>query len=343
MGSDAFTGAPRVTLDGALTVLASDETARACGILPGGRLVPMQGECELRRHAACFARSELTRYDPLGDPQNAALFRIRPAGGHTVLYVEYAYTLSECRACGALFPDMRSYLSASLPRRRESLSLLIQAGFSFSASARGTDAAGALAEEADEAARRTRIPSRRGTAWELGTLLRCYLRGAAARGLLPDCAVHAAPSSAPLFTAADPESVLLILALTLRACGDISEDRAVTISCTADTGACVLSLTTEAPALAALLVFSSDLCAAAPHSPSLPGLAAAEYIAGMCGCGIAVTGEGNRLRISFRLPAASPNDLFRSPAETERLLAPVVGAVLRILSLSDDQQQNEHP
>ncbi len=344
MGSGTFIGVPRVTLDEELTVLASDEAARACGILPGERLVPMPGERELRRHAACFSRSELTRYDPLGDPQNAALFRLRPVGGHTVLYVEYSYTLSECRACGALFSDMRSYLSASLPRRRESLSLLIQAGFSFSASARETDAADALTEEADEAARRTRIPSRRGTAWELGTLLRSYLRGAAVRGLLPDCAVHASPIPAPLFTGADPESLLLILALTLRACGDISQDRAVTVSCGAEAGACILSLTTEAPALASLLVFSSDLCAVAPHSPALPGLAAAEYIAGMCGCGIAVTGEGSRLRIAFRLPAASPDDLFRSPAETERLLTPVLEIVFRILSLSsDDQKQNEHP
>jgi hypothetical protein len=341
MGSDAFSGVPRVVLDRELSVLAADEAARACGILPGERLVPLQGECERRRHAACFSRAANTRYDPLGDPQNAALFRLRPVGGHTVLYVEYAYTLSECRACGALFADMRSYLSASLPRRKESLSLLIQAGFSFSAPAR--DAADALTEEAGYAARRARVPSRRGIAWELGTLVRCYLRGAAARNVMPDCAVRAAASEAPLFTGADPESLLLILALTLRACGDISSNRTVDVSCEAESGACLLSLSTEAPALASLLVFTSDLCAVAPRSPSQPGLFAAEYIAGMCGYGIAVTGEDSRIRISFRLPAASPDDLFRSPFETERLLAPVVEAVLRILSLPDDQQKHEHP
>jgi hypothetical protein len=109
---------PAVRIDASMQVLYANPAARMAGIGTGDTLILRHGTCERLRHEACFHRSPLTRYDPLGSPQNAALFALENTGPFRIAYVEYTYTFHQCRAIAVLFRTRQEYLrfAAALDR-----------------------------------------------------------------------------------------------------------------------------------------------------------------------------------------------------------------------------------
>jgi|GEM_PF-3720512 len=331
-----------VRLDGQMAVSALSEAAEAAGLRVGDQLTPLEGECEIRRHEACFARAENTRYNPLGRPQNAATFQIRNERGFGVLYVAYAYTLAECRACGALFADRRAYLDAEEDGRLAALAeeRLWPSAAPAPAPGGAVAVTRTLADAAAAAVWRTRRSARADEAWEIGALLRLFLRRQETRDAMPDCALCLRLPPQPLFSRADPEGVLLVVGLILRALGDVSAERQILLSLEPTASVCRLTLETSAPALARLLISTTDLHAlAAPARSGAPGLSLAEIIADECGCSIRITGDGRRLRVCCTLPAVCPDDLFYSPFDAEARLRAAVDGALSLLELLDREEQ----
>ena len=101
---------PAVRVDEAMRVLYANPSAQREGICVGDTLSLKEGSCERLRHEACFARYTLTRYDPLGTPQNAALYELKNTCGFRIAYVEYTYTFHRCQAIAILFRTRQEYL-----------------------------------------------------------------------------------------------------------------------------------------------------------------------------------------------------------------------------------------
>ena len=357
---------PAVRIDAAMQVLYANPAARMAGIGTGDTLFLRHGTCERLRHEACFHRSPLTRYDPLGSPQNAALFALENTGPFRIAYVEYTYTFHQCRAIAVLFRTRQEYLrfAAALDRGpRRYCGLLLHTLRSLRDECRQQltqpDAQPSLSVDTVEELMTVTLltlqcfyPDTIYTGakrlYSLHRTVESYIRALAdyahTMAIHLDLSYDAASSD--LYTSMDPECLYLLLTALLSAISDLSEDHAAHIWLTEQGEDRTIHIRTRCERLSRLLCHTADvqaLAAGAPHKEMQ--ITMAEFLAGYCRYEIDICGDedAHSLIVRLHMPAHPAQPDFKSPLYADAHLESTLHAICRLLTLMDtDQQKQDH-
>ena len=334
---------PAVRIDAAMQVLYANPAARMAGIGTGDTLILRHGTCERLRHEACFHRSPLTRYDPLGTPQNAALFALENTGPFRIAYVEYTYTFHQCRAIAVLFRTRQEYLrfAAALDRGpRRYCGLLLHT----------------LRSLRDECRQQLTQPDAQtslsvDTVEELMTVtlltLQCFYPDTIYTGAKRLYSLHRTVESYIRALADYAHTMAIHLDLSYDAASsDLSEDHAAHIWLTEQGEDRTIHIRTRCERLSRLLCHTADvqaLAAGAPHKEMQ--ITMAEFLAGYCRYEIDICGDedAHSLIVRLHMPAHPAQPDFKSPLYADAHLESTLHAICRLLTLMDaDQQKQDH-
>lgn len=356
---------PAVRVDEAMRVLYANPSAQREGICVGDTLILKEGSCERLRHEACFARSPLTRYDPLGIPQNAALFSLKNTCGFRIAYVEYTYTFHQCQAIAVLFHTKEEYLHFSAALRqgpRRYCGILLQSLRTLRDECRNCllapeSGATVSADTVEELMTVTlltlqcfypdtvygggkRLYSLRRTVEAYITALREY-----ARALSIDLHLPLAAGGGDMYTQLDPECLYLLLSALLSVVSDLSQNRTARIWLTEEGEDRTIHICTQCEHLAQILCRTTDIQALAVGAPGKQmQLTMAEFLAGYCRYDILITGneEDKTLTLSVCMPANPTKSDFKGPMYAEAYAEATLRAICRLFVLMDSDQQKEH-
>lgn len=353
---------PAVRVDESMRVLYANPAAQRAGIRTGDTLTLKEGSGERLRHEACFARSPLTRYDPLGSPQNAALYTLTNTHGFRLAYVEYTYTFHRCQAIAVLFRTKQEYLhfAAALqqgPRRY--CGMLLQSLRTLRDTCRNTPADG--------------TPVSSDTVEELMTVtlltLQCFYPDAVYTGgkriyslrrtveayisALTDYAAALSVSLAlpfeagggDMYTQLDPECLYLLLSALLSVVSDISDDHTARIWLSEEGEDRSIHIRTRCGRLSRILRRTSDVQALAVAAPRKKmQITMAEFLAGYCRYDILIGGdeEAETLTLTVFLPSHPTQPDFKTPLYADAHLDTTMRAICRLFTLMDADQQKKH-
>jgi len=353
---------PAVRVDESMRVLYANPAAQKAGISTGDTLTLKEGSGERLRHEACFARSPLTRYDPLGSPQNAAQYTLTNTHGFRLAYVEYTYTFHRCQAIAVLFRTKQEYLhfTATLqqgPRRY--CGMLLQSLRTLRDTCRNTSADG--------------MPVSADTVEELMTVtlltLQCFYPDAVYTGgkriyslrrtvdayisALTDYAAALSVSLAlpfeagggDMYTQLDPECLYLLLSALLSVVSDISDDHTARIWLSEEGEDRSIHIRTRCGRLSRILRRTSDVQALAVAAPRKKmQLTMAEFLAGYCRYDILIDGdeEAETLTLTVFLPSHPTQPDFKTPLYADAHLDTTMRAICRLFTLMDADQQKKH-
>lgn len=353
---------PAVRVDASMRVLYANPAAQREGFCVGDTLTLKEGSGERLRHEACFAQSPLTRYEPLGSPQNAALYTLTNTHGFRLAYVEYTYTFHRCQAIAVLFRTKQEYLhfAAALqqgPRRY--CGMLLQSLRTLRDACRNTPADG--------------TPVSSDTVEELMTVtlltLQCFYPDAVYTGgkriyslrrtvdayvsALTDYAAALSISlalpfeagSGDMYTQLDPECLYLLLSALLSVVSDISDDHTARIWLSEEGEDRSIHIRTQCGRLSRILRRTSDVQALAVAAPRKKmQITMAEFLAGYCRYDILIGGdeEAETLTLTVLLPAHPTQPDFKTPLYADAHLDTTMRAICRLFTLMDADQQKKH-
>ena len=355
--------APSLSLNQFMQILSVDDAARRIGISPGDELTAHLPSGELLRHRAYCRRDPGTPCDPLGTPQNCAVFAFGSDGfyGFEILYVEYAYTLRSYRAEARLFPTLRDYLlfaSETDGPRAEGRRALSRAARTirtdYDALFQGNAAKCAVSSEAFASAALLALdcfqPYMRGVEeplYDLRRFLDGFLPRLQQNTFFIDCALTLSADAAAAARVNADRLCFLLTAL----CGvlnDLSEDRRIAVSLRGYGNDLEIRLTTAVGQLPPFLSRTTDLLALTSAAPAKTlSLTLAEYVAGYSGWHLAAVTEsgGRRLSFSLLLPAARPSEDFHSPFAAQSLMNDAfatLGALCALLYAEEQKKDHDH-
>ena len=353
---------PAVRVDESMRVLYANPAAQREGICVGDTLTLKEGSSERLRHEACFARSSLTRYEPLGSPQNAALYTLTNTHGFRLAYVEYTYTFHRCQAIAVLFRTRQEYLhfAAALqqgPRRY--CGMLLQSLRTLRDTCRcaptdGTPVSADTVEELMTVNLLTlqcfypdsvytggkRIYSLRRT---LDAYVAALTEYAAALSISLDLPFEA--GSEDMYTQLDPECLYLLLSALLSVISDVSDDHTARIWLSEEGEDRSIHIRTRCERLSRILRRTSDVQALAVAAPRKKmQITMAEFLAGYCQYDILIGGdeEAATLTLTVLLTAHPTQPDFKTPLYADAHLDTTMRAICRLFTLMDADQQKQH-
>lgn len=359
---------PSIRLDHSMQVLFADSAAIRAGITPGEDLSVHLSEGELLRHHACCQHAPGTCFDPLGTPQNSAVFALEAGDFHgfQILYVEYVYTLRSFHAIAWLFPSLREYLLFDseihghlIERRSELTDAISYLHRNYEPLFQSGAAGGAVSSEAFTSAALLSLECFQSYAYQSGEdTLRCCLRRflseffpcLQSNAFFIDCTLTFTNSDTAPDTAVQlaPGKLCLLLTALCGILNDISDSRCIEVSTEDYSQHFEIRLTTEAKPLPPFLLRTQDLQALAPVVPSKAlSLTVASYIVGYSGwqLNLLTRNRGRQLSFSLVLPTAPAGETFHSPAAELTALAPAfrsVEALCALLYTQQKQQDHNH-
>lgn len=362
-GQTVFT--PAVRIDSAMRILYANPAAEMCGLRAGDVLHPAYGAGERLRHEAAFHRSPLTRYDPLGTPQNAALYELENTCGFRLAYVEYTYIFQRCSAVAVLFRTKAEYLRfaavlESGPRRygillRRALRTLREECRRSIASPDQSPISPDTVEEMLTVTMLTlecfypdTLYTEGKRLYSLRRLVEEYLnalsRYTAALSIHLD--ILPPQEGADMYTSLDPECLYLILSALLSALSDLSDDHTASVFLTETGEDRSIYIRTGCRRLCRILHHTTDVQSLAVGAPRKEMyLTMAEYLCGYCGYEIHVFGEeeSGLLTLQLYMPAHPAQTDFKAPLYTDAHLENTLCAICRLFGLMNaDQQKKDH-